>query len=66
MPADSEPQDRCGHSPNWVMAGKAKQGGEVNWVSTPPCQEEGWAYIYLPDVEYSHPQDEGPSPPVEG
>ena len=27
MPGDSEPQDRYGHSPNWVMVGTAKQGG---------------------------------------
>ena len=27
MPADSEAQDRSDHSPNWVMVGKAKQGG---------------------------------------
>ena len=66
MPVDSEPQDRYGHSLNWVMAGKAKQGGGVKWVSTPLCQEEGQVYIYLPDVEYSHQQDEGPLPPIEG
>ena len=66
MPADSEPQDRHGHSTNWVMAGKAKQGGGVNWVSTPLYQEEGQTYVYLPDAEYSHPQDKGPSPPVKG
>ena len=41
MPVDSEPQDGCDHSPNWVMVGKAKQGGGVKWVSTPLCQEEG-------------------------
>ena len=63
---DSEPQDRHGHSPNWVTAGKAKEGGGVNWVSTPQCQEEGQAYVYPHDAEYSHPQDKGPSPPVEG
>ena len=65
MLADSESQDRHGHSLNWVMAGKVKQGEGVNWVSTPPCQEVQ-AYIYLPDAEYSHPQGEGPSPHVEG
>ena len=27
MLADSEPQDRCNHSPKWVMVGKAKQWG---------------------------------------
>ena len=65
MLVHSEPQDRHGHSPNLVMVGKAKQGGGVNRVSTPPCQEEGLAYVYLPDAEYFHPQDAGPSLPVE-
>ena len=35
MLADSEPHDECGHSPNWVMVGKAKQKGGVKQVSTP-------------------------------
>ena len=34
MLADSEPQDECNHSLNWVVVGKAKQGG-VKWVSIP-------------------------------
>ena len=38
----------------------------MNWVSTCLCQEEGQVNICLPDAEYSHPQDEGPLPPVEG
>ena len=32
----------------------------------PPCQEEGWAYVYLPDAEYSHPYEERPLLPIEG
>ena len=32
----------------------------------PLCWEEGQADIYLPDVEYSHPYEEGPLPPIEG
>ena len=35
-------------------------------VSTPPCQEEGQADVYLPDAKYSHPYEEGPLPSVEG
>ena len=36
MLVDSEPYDKCDHSQNWVMVGKAKQNkGEVKWVSTP-------------------------------
>ena len=38
----------------------------AKWVSTPLCQEEGLACVYLPDAEYSHPHKEGPSPPIEG
>ena len=38
-PADSEPQDECNHSQNWVMAGKAKQGGS-EMGKYPLCQEE--------------------------
>ena len=34
--ADSEPDDECDHSWNWVTVGKAKQNmGGVKWVSTP-------------------------------
>ena len=39
-------------------------GGVV--VSTPPCQEEEQADVYLPNAEYSQPYKEGPLPPVEG
>ena len=65
MLVDSEPKDRYGHSLNWVMVGKAKQGRGSEMGKYPPCQEEGQAYVYLPDVEYSHPHDEGPSLPIE-
>ena len=34
------------------------------WVSTPPCQEDG-AGVFILDVEYSHPHEEGPLPPAE-
>ena len=45
------------------MVDKAKQNrGEV-----PPCQEEQETTpVYLSDMEYSHPPEEGPLPPVEG
>ena len=66
MLADSEPQDRCDHSPNWVIVGKAKQGGGVKQVHTPLPWGEGRTGIFLLDAEYSHPQEEGPSLPEEG
>ena len=56
--------DMATHQTGSWLARSNKEGG-VNWISTPPCQE-GQAYFYLPDMEYSHPQDEGPLPPVEG
>ena len=64
MPADSKPHDECNHSLNWVMGGKAKQGG-VKWLSTP--MSGGMTMpVYLPDAEYSHPPEEGPFLPIEG
>ena len=38
--AESEPKDECNHSPNWVMVGKAKQGGGSEMGKYPQCQEE--------------------------
>ena len=35
MLVDSELEEECYHSPNWVMAGKAKQKGGVKWASNP-------------------------------
>ena len=46
MPAASEPQDRHGHSPNWVMAGKAKQGGSE--LGNYPSVSGGGTSIHLP------------------
>ena len=61
MLADSEPQEECNQSWNWVMVGKAKQnGGGVKWV------RKNDDVVYLSDVEYSYPPKEGPSLPVEG
>ena len=57
--------DMATHQTGSQLARPNKEGG-VKQVSTPPCQEEGQACICLPDVEYSHPHEEGPSPPVEG
>ena len=66
MLADSEPNDKCHHSQNWVTVGKAKQNkGGVKWVSTPVSRGMTMP-VFLSDVEYSHPPEEGPSLPVEG
>ena len=47
---------------SWLA--KPNKGG-VKQVSTP--MSGGMTMpVYLPDVEYSHPPEEGPSPPVEG
>ena len=52
---------------HWTGSWLARPNKEgMKQVSTPPCQEEGWACIYLPDAEYSHTHKEGPSPPIEG
>ena len=56
MLADGEPHDECNHSGNLAMVGKAKQNkGGVKQVSTPMSTP-----VYLSDVEYSHPPEEGP------
>ena len=66
MLADSEPHDKCNHSQNWVMVGKAKQNkGRVKLVSTPMSRGMTMP-VYLSDMEYSHPPEEAPSSPVEG
>ena len=43
MLADSEPEEECYHSLNWVMAGKAKQkhNGGVKWVNNPHVRVKG-------------------------
>ena len=47
MPADSEPQDIHGHSLNWVMAGKAKQGEESE-LGKYPSVSVGGTSMHLP------------------
>ena len=47
MPADSEPQDRCSHSLNWVMVGKAKQGGGSE-MGKYPSMSGGGMNMHLP------------------
>ena len=47
------------------MAGKAKQKGGVKQVSTPMSRGMTMP-VYLPDMEYSHPPEEGPLSPIEG
>ena len=49
------------------MVGKAKQNRGIEMGKYPPCQEEQETIpVYLSYAEYSHPPEEGPSPPVEG
>ena len=48
---------------SWLARPK-RRGSELG--KYPTCQEEGRVYVYLPDVEYSHPQDKGPLAQVEG
>ena len=55
MLAGSEPKEECYHSPNWVMADKAKQKwGGVKWVSHPHVGVKD-EVVCLPDVECSYP-----------
>ena len=65
MLVDSEPQEECNQSWNWVMVDKTKQNGGVKWVSN-PCVRKKDNVVYFYDVECSHPPKEGPSLPVEG
>ena len=65
MLADSEPQEGCNQSWNWVTVGKAKYNGGVKWVSN-PCVGKKDEVVCLSDVECSYPHKEGPLPPVEG
>ena len=63
MLVGSEPQDDCDHSPKGSWLARPNKGG-VKWVSTP--MSKGMTMpVYLSDVEYSHPPEEGPLPPVE-
>ena len=64
MLTDSEPQEECNQSWNWVTVGKTKQNGGVKWVSNPHVRNDN--VVYLSDTEYSYPPKEGPLPPVEG
>ena len=57
--------DMATHQTGSQLARPNKEG-VVKWVSTPLCQEEGWACIYLPDAEYSCPHKGGPLPPIQG
>ena len=67
MLVDSEPNDECDHSQNWVMVGKAKQNkGGVKQVSNPHVKGTKTTPVYLSDMEYSHLPLEGPLPLVEG
>ena len=54
MLVDSELEEECYHSPNWVMAGKAKQKGGVKQVSNPHVRVKDEAVCH-PDVECSFP-----------
>ena len=47
------------------MVGKAKQNGEVKWVSNPHVRKKD-KVVCLSDAECFYPPKEGPSPPVEG
>ena len=54
MLADSEPDEECYHSPNWVKAKKAKQKyGGVKWVSN-PCVRVKDKVVYHSDGECSY------------
>ena len=65
MLADSETQQECDQSQNWVMVGKAKQNGGVKWLSNPHVRKNN-NVVYLSGGECSYPPKEGSSPPVEG
>ena len=54
MLGDSELEEECYHSLNWVMAGKAKKMGGVKWVSNPHVRVKDKA-VCLSDVECSYP-----------
>ena len=56
MLVDSEPQEECNQSQNWVTVGKAKQNGGVKWVSNPHVREND-NVVYLSDVECSYPSN---------
>ena len=55
MLADSELEEACYHSLNWVMAGKAKQkyNGGVKWVNNPHVRVKGES-TWHSDVECSY------------
>ena len=65
MLADSEPQEECDQSWNWVTVGKAKQNGGSEIGSNPHVRKKD-TVVYLSDAECSYPPKEGPLPPVEG
>ena len=63
--ADSEPQEyMTTHQTRSWLARPNKKGG-VKWVST-PVSGGMMMSVCLPDAEYSHPPEEGPSLPIEG
>ena len=41
MLVDSEPEEECDQTPNWVTVGKAKQNGGSEMGKQPPYQSEG-------------------------
>ena len=62
--ADSEPEEECDQSLNWVMVGKAKQHGGVKLVSNPHVRVKD-GVVCLSDVECSCPPEEVPTLIVE-
>ena len=65
MLADREPQEyMTTHQTGSQLVGPNKKGG-VKWVS-PPMSGGMMTSVCLPDTEYSHPPEEGPSLPMEG
>ena len=65
MLVDSEPQDEYDHSLNWVMVGNAKQE-QSEMGKCPPMSGGMTMPVSLPDAEYFHPPEEGPSLPIGG
>ena len=66
MLADSEPQEyMTTHQTRSWLARPNKKGG-VKLVSTLHVRRNDDMSVCLPDAEYSHPPEEGPSLPIEG
>ena len=60
-------------TPRWMQwltelghSGQGQTKGGVKWVSAPMTGGMVTLPVYPPDVEYSHPPEEGPLLPVEG